>query len=202
MQVQGPVSVGGFSLGGGDAGSVQKNHTVVGNIPNGGLVTAEIERLQDMDGHIELLLFEGKGNSLIRAQDIILELMYALDQQLLDDGNELALNLQRLYLYCYRRLVRANTRLDRAAIEEVIELFTISSRHGGKWPPRAPKAHLCEIDPRWSVIDLRDQSERAAHQLLDDTRQQLRQVGKGRRASRGYHRQPFSQEARFVDNVR
>ena len=61
VQVQGPVSVGGFSLGGGDAGSVLKNHTVVGNIPNGGLVTAEIERLQDMDGHIELLLFEGKG---------------------------------------------------------------------------------------------------------------------------------------------
>jgi flagellar basal body P-ring protein FlgI len=96
--MQGPVSVGGFSLGGGDAGSVQKNHTVVGNIPNGGLVTAGIERLQDMDGHIELLLFEGKGNCLIRAQDIILELMCALDQQLLDDGNELALNLQRLYL--------------------------------------------------------------------------------------------------------
>lgn len=66
---------------------------------------------------------EGKGNSLIRAQDIVLELMYALDEQLLDDGNELAHNLQRLYLYCYRRLVHANTHLDRAAIEEVIELF-------------------------------------------------------------------------------
>mgnify|MGYP001983271208 CR=1 FL=1 len=33
---------------------------------------------------------EGKGNSLIRGQDIVLELMYALDQQLLDEGNELA----------------------------------------------------------------------------------------------------------------
>jgi flagellar secretion chaperone FliS len=66
---------------------------------------------------------EGKGNSLIRAQDIVLELMYALDQQLLDEGNELALNLQRLYLYCYRRLVHANTHLDRAAIEEVAELL-------------------------------------------------------------------------------
>lgn len=66
---------------------------------------------------------EGKGNSLIRAQDIVLELMYALDQKLLDEGNELALNLQRLYLYCYRRLVHANTHLDRGAIEEVIELL-------------------------------------------------------------------------------
>ncbi len=67
---------------------------------------------------------EGKGNSLIRAQDIILELMYALDQNLLDEGNELAQNLQRLYLYCYRRLVHANTHLDRAAIEEVVELLS------------------------------------------------------------------------------
>lgn len=66
---------------------------------------------------------EGKGNSLIRGQDIVLELMYALDQQLLDEGNELAQNLQRLYLYCYRRLVHANTHLDRGAIEEVIELL-------------------------------------------------------------------------------
>lgn len=66
---------------------------------------------------------EGKGNSLIRAQDIVLELMYALDQKLVDEGNELAVNLQRLYLYCYRRLVHANTHLDREAIEEVIELL-------------------------------------------------------------------------------
>ena len=70
---------------------------------------------------------EGKGNSLIRGQDIVLELMYALDQQLLDEGNELAQNLQRLYLYCYRRLVHANTHLDRGAIEEVIEPFLIQA---------------------------------------------------------------------------
>ena len=66
---------------------------------------------------------EGKGNSLIRAQDIVLELLYALDQGLIDEGNELAHNLQRLYLYCYRRLVHANTSLDTAAIEEVVELM-------------------------------------------------------------------------------
>ncbi|MEE2657340.1 MAG: flagellar export chaperone FliS [Candidatus Latescibacterota bacterium] len=66
---------------------------------------------------------EGKGNSLIRAQDIILELLYALDENLIKDGNELALNLQRVYLYCYRRLVHANVHLDIKAIEEVIELL-------------------------------------------------------------------------------
>ena len=39
---------------------------------------------------IEKKDMEGKGNSLIRAQDIILELLYSLDQSLLDQGDELA----------------------------------------------------------------------------------------------------------------
>ena len=66
---------------------------------------------------------EGKGNSLIRAQDIILELLYALDPQMLESGNELAVNLQRLYLYSYRRLVHANINLDPEPINEVILLL-------------------------------------------------------------------------------
>ena len=66
---------------------------------------------------------EGKGKSLIRAQDIVLELLYALDQTLLNEGNELAVNLQRLYLYSYRRLIHANTHLDSDAIDEVVELL-------------------------------------------------------------------------------
>jgi len=66
---------------------------------------------------------EGKGNALIRAQDIILELLYSLDQDLLDQGDELALNLQRLYLYSYRRLVHANVHMDTEAVEEVIKLM-------------------------------------------------------------------------------
>ena len=67
---------------------------------------------------------EAKGNALIKAQDIILELLYALDQEMLDTGNELALNLQRLYLYSYRRLVQANIHLDRKVIEEIIGIMT------------------------------------------------------------------------------
>ena len=66
---------------------------------------------------------EGKGNNLIRAQDIVLELLYSIDQEMLDSGNELAVNLQRLYLYCYRRLVNANVQMDPQPIEEVIVLM-------------------------------------------------------------------------------
>jgi flagellar secretion chaperone FliS len=66
---------------------------------------------------------EGKGNQLIKAQDIVLELLYALDEGMVQSGNELALNLQRLYLYSYRRLVHANVTLDTEAVEEVISLM-------------------------------------------------------------------------------
>ena len=67
---------------------------------------------------------EAKGNALIKAQDIILELLYALDQEMLDSGNELAVNLQRLYLYSYSRLVQANIHLDHKVIEELIAIMT------------------------------------------------------------------------------
>ena len=56
-------------------------------------------------------------------QDIILELLYAVDQKMVDSGNELALNLQSLYLYSYRRLVQANIHIDVEAIEEVVGLM-------------------------------------------------------------------------------
>ena len=66
---------------------------------------------------------EGKGNALIRAQDIVLELVCSLDQELLDQGDELADNLKRLYLYSYKRLVHANIHLDADAVDEVIKLM-------------------------------------------------------------------------------
>lgn len=53
-----------------------------------------------------------------------------------------------------------------------------------------------------AVLAVRDESEQAATHLLDDTRRQLRQVGTGRRASRGYRRVTTPQESRFVDNMR
>ena len=49
VTAQGPVSIGGFNLGGGGAGSVQKNHAVAGNVPSGGMVIKEPERLQQLE---------------------------------------------------------------------------------------------------------------------------------------------------------
>ena len=95
---------------------------------------------------------EGKGNALIRAQDIILELLYSLDQGLLDQDDELALNLRRLYLYSYRRLVHANVHMDTEAIEEVItvmqnllqawEQVILNDGSGGANPAPPPRVVL------------------------------------------------------------
>lgn len=62
-----------------------------------------------------------KGKCLIRAQDIVMQLADALDYQ--GEGHEVAANLDRLYLYVYRLLIRGNTRLDCEAIGEARELM-------------------------------------------------------------------------------
>ena len=61
-----------------------------------------------------------KGERLIRAQDIVLQLSDALDQS----TGQIADNLERLYLYVYRRLIRGNVRLDRDAVLEARSLMT------------------------------------------------------------------------------
>jgi flagellar secretion chaperone FliS len=59
--------------------------------------------------------WEGSHGFLIRAQNIVLELLYSLDRKA---GGSIADNLAGLYTYCYQRLVEANLRHDPAKIEE------------------------------------------------------------------------------------
>jgi len=55
---QGPISIGGFNLGGGAAGSVRKNHTVVGGVPNGAIVIEETVKLEELDKDVTLMLYD------------------------------------------------------------------------------------------------------------------------------------------------
>lgn len=70
----------------------------------------------------ELLLDEEKysieevNNSLVKAQDIIFELMATLN---MEAGGEVATNLYGLYDYMYNKLVRANIDKDKEAIAGV-----------------------------------------------------------------------------------
>ena len=68
----------------------------------------------------------GKGEQLIRAQDIVLELSDALDKS----TGEVAYNLERLYQYVYSRLISGNNLLDREAI---VEARTVMSELYDAW---------------------------------------------------------------------
>ena len=66
----------------------------------------------------------GKGERLVRAQDIVLLLADALDKGTGDpNATSIAQNLERTYLYVYRRLIRGNDHLDRDAISEAMALM-------------------------------------------------------------------------------
>ena len=63
--------------------------------------------------------FEGKGEQLIKAQDIVMELNLALDME----AGEIPSSLRQLYLYVYRRLLNANLNLDKEAVNEAIRIL-------------------------------------------------------------------------------
>ena len=58
--------------------------------------------------------------SIIRTQDIVMELNLSLD---MERGGEIAKNLRSLYNYFYRRLVEANISKDTAPLDEVRGFF-------------------------------------------------------------------------------
>ncbi|MGE5576079.1 MAG: flagellar export chaperone FliS [Syntrophothermus sp.] len=65
--------------------------------------------------------FQKANESIIRAQDILLELNSCLD---MEQGGEIARNLRLLYDYMHQRLITANTKKDVAAVDEVTDFVT------------------------------------------------------------------------------
>ena len=63
--------------------------------------------------------FGGKGDAIIKAQDILMELNMALDH----GAGDVAHSLQQIYLYAYKRLVMANLEVDRDAIHEIVGIL-------------------------------------------------------------------------------
>lgn len=69
---------------------------------------------------IEEKKIEGAHNNIIRAENIIYELMSTLNT---DKGGEIADNLLRLYDFMVWHLIEANTSKDASKIEDVIKLM-------------------------------------------------------------------------------
>jgi flagellar protein FliS len=64
--------------------------------------------------------YMGKGDCIIKAQDILMELNLALDMS----AGEIAHSLRSLYVYMYRRLIDANMNKDTAPIQEAIRIMS------------------------------------------------------------------------------
>ena len=90
------------------------------------------QALQDMDNQHRR--YDSISNCLIKAQDIIAELMISLD---FERGGEIAKNLFSLYVFMNRRLLDGNIKKDRAPVEEV---RTLLSELRGAWAEVADKA--------------------------------------------------------------
>ena len=69
---------------------------------------------------IETKDIEQKQFALVRAQDIVLELVNGLDHE---KGGDIATNLARLYSYSMKRLVESNLQNDTTGIDEVQHIF-------------------------------------------------------------------------------
>ena len=90
------------------------------------------QALQDMDD--EHRRYDSISNSLIKAQDIIAELMISLD---FERGGEIAKNLFGLYVFMNRRLLDGNIQKDKVPLEEV---KTLLMELRGAWAEVADKA--------------------------------------------------------------
>mgnify|MGYP001357230618 CR=1 FL=1 len=81
-----------------------------------------------MEEAIELIKakdYVGKGERIIRAQEIVTQLCDVLDRDSGEPGaRALALNLERLYAYVYTRLIRGNNHLDCEALEDSIRIMS------------------------------------------------------------------------------
>jgi flagellar protein FliS len=59
-------------------------------------------------------------DNLVRAQDIIVELLSSLNRE---EGGQIASQLSGVYDYCFRRLILANVKKDAGAAREVLRIM-------------------------------------------------------------------------------
>lgn len=65
--------------------------------------------------------YDEANQNIIRAQDIITELMVSLD---MDRGGEIANNLLSIYSYMKKELLEANVNKEKKGVEQVIKMLT------------------------------------------------------------------------------
>ena len=71
---------------------------------------------------------EGVHNNLVKAKDIVSELLSSLDPE---KGGEIGMNLNNLYIYIFNKLIDANVQKDMSLATEAEELL-VEMREGWK----------------------------------------------------------------------
>lgn len=84
------------------------------------LYTGAIKYLQQAKEHIDAKDFAQKGILISKAMDVIAELDQSLNAE---KGGEVAQNLHQLYFYCSTRLLKANMKMDKDIIDEIIRIL-------------------------------------------------------------------------------
>ncbi len=98
-------------------------------------------------GYIEKKDFENKGKELMRAQEILFELMSCLDHE---KGGEVSEKLHALYTYMIKRVIEANVSLDITILQETIKhLETINEG----WTELAKRNAAAGINKTADVTD-------------------------------------------------
>jgi flagellar protein FliS len=72
-----------------------------------------IEAIERQDG-------KATHDNLVRAQDIVVELLSSLNRE---EGGQIASQLSGVYDYCFRRLILANVKKDADAAREVLKIM-------------------------------------------------------------------------------
>lgn len=91
-----------------------------------------IDRLENKD-------YIGKGKNIIKAQELIDELLCALNYE----AGEIAFNLRDLYMFMINRLIYAEIKKDKRAIQDVLKI-------------------LCELQDAWEKVILHVRNESTA----------------------------------------
>lgn len=84
------------------------------------LMEGALDKIATAKGHMERKQYDGKSRYISWAISIINGLRSSLD---LEQGGEIAANLDSLYDYMVRRLLNANVENDTAALDEVSSLL-------------------------------------------------------------------------------
>lgn len=85
------------------------------------LYEGAIRFLEEASGNIEnFKKYDFVNTKILKAQDIITELMVSLD---MDKGGEIADNLLSLYVYMKKVLLEANIKKEKAPIDQVLKML-------------------------------------------------------------------------------